>query len=211
MFQTAGCGECQPIRGGYSALPLRILYGILTPNLCTTGSNYDQRPHSSKRRGKAVMKTAFVLVGVVSTIFLTRVLVAFVKELLLEKKKHKGVRLANVHPLPRTASRASAQSATLKIQSAWMISFAFALVIPRVFAQDAQQPQSATSPGPTTWQYGGFVDVGYLHDFNDPANHLFRSRGTTFHVNELNLNMTAAYLRKSPTESSRWGIVKAPR
>jgi len=79
-------------------------------------------------------------------------------------------------------------------------------VIPRVFAQDAQQPQSATSPGPTTWQYGGFVDVGYLHDFNDPANHLFRSRGTTFHVNELNLNMTAAYLRKSPTESSRWGM-----
>ena len=56
-----------------------------------------------------------------------------------------------------------------------------------------------------TWQYGGFVDAGYLHDFNYPANHLFRSRGTTFHVNEVDLNMTALYLRKVASEGSRWG------
>jgi len=62
------------------------------------------------------------------------------------------------------------------------------------------------APTTTTWQYGGFVDVGFLHDFNDPANHLFRSRGTTFHVNELNLNMTAVYMRKVATEGSRWGL-----
>ena len=34
------------------------------------------------------------------------------------------------------------------------------------------------------WQYGGFVDVGYLRDFNHPSNRLFRSRGTAFHVDE---------------------------
>jgi len=56
-----------------------------------------------------------------------------------------------------------------------------------------------------TWQYGGFTDVGYLYDFNKPSNHLFRSRGTTFHVNEFDLNMAAVYLKKPASESSRWG------
>jgi hypothetical protein len=65
--------------------------------------------------------------------------------------------------------------------------------------------EAAPSPSSNTWQYGGFVDLGYLHDFNDPANRLFRSRGTTFHVNEANLNMTVLYLRKTASESSRWG------
>jgi hypothetical protein len=58
---------------------------------------------------------------------------------------------------------------------------------------------------PSQWQYGGFIDAGYLHDFNYPANHLFRSRGTTFHVNEPDLNMAGLYLKKAPSENSRWG------
>ena len=58
---------------------------------------------------------------------------------------------------------------------------------------------------PTAWQYGGFVDVGYLRDFNEPSNHLFRSRGTTFQVNEWDLNMAVAYVRKKASEQSRWG------
>ncbi len=55
------------------------------------------------------------------------------------------------------------------------------------------------------WQYGGFADIGYLHDFNYPSNHLFRSRGTTFHVNQVDLNMAGLYLKKPTSESSRWG------
>ena len=62
--------------------------------------------------------------------------------------------------------------------------------------------QTASS---TEWQYGGFADIGYLHDFNYPSNHFFRSRGTTFHINELDLNMAVLYLRKLPSQSSRWG------
>ena len=54
-------------------------------------------------------------------------------------------------------------------------------------------------------RYGGFVDVGYLRDFNEPSNHLFRSRGTAFHVNEWDLNMAGAYLKKKASEQSRWG------
>lgn len=63
----------------------------------------------------------------------------------------------------------------------------------------------ATQPPDSGWQYGGFLDVGYLHDFNDPANHLFRSRSTTFQVNEWDVNMAALYLKKAASEASRWG------
>jgi hypothetical protein len=67
-------------------------------------------------------------------------------------------------------------------------------------------PEESGSPAAQwTWDYGGFIDAGYLYDFNDPANHLFRSRGTTFHVNEADLNMTAVYVKKQASEGSRWG------
>jgi len=75
-----------------------------------------------------------------------------------------------------------------------------------------EQPaiQGAPDVAPTqslhaTWQYGGFLDLAYLKDFNNPANHLFRSRGTTFHVNEWDINMAAIYLKRIASESSRWG------
>lgn len=74
----------------------------------------------------------------------------------------------------------------------------------------AQQPGSTSTEAPKdtrqVWEYGGFIDVGYLHDFSYPHNHLFRSRGTTFHVNETDVNMGAVYLRKKPSEQSRWGV-----
>ena len=56
------------------------------------------------------------------------------------------------------------------------------------------------------WHYGGFLDVGYTLDFNHPANHLFRSRGTAFRVDEVDLNMAGLYLRKDASEKSPWGV-----
>lgn len=79
---------------------------------------------------------------------------------------------------------------------------------------ESGNPPDATANGQITadpsqssdpWQYGGVLDFAYLKDFNEPANHLFRSRGTTFHVNEWDINMAAIYLRKTPSENSRWG------
>jgi hypothetical protein len=58
----------------------------------------------------------------------------------------------------------------------------------------------------TLWHYGGFVDLGYSLNFNFPANHQWRNRSTTPRVNELDLNMGAAYVRKDATEDSRWGM-----
>jgi hypothetical protein len=76
-------------------------------------------------------------------------------------------------------------------------------------AASAQAAPSEAPPPPaaaTAWQFGGFADFGYLYDFNQPSNHLFRSRGTTFHVDEVDLNMAGLYLRRPPSETSRWGM-----
>ena len=70
----------------------------------------------------------------------------------------------------------------------------------------AQDPPPPQPPAAAEWQAGAFLDVGVLQSFNSPANHLFRSRGTTPRVDELNLNMAGAYLRKSATASSRCGL-----
>jgi hypothetical protein len=74
-----------------------------------------------------------------------------------------------------------------------------------VSAQTAEMPGDPAELSPIAWQYGGFTDVGYVRDFNDPSNHLFRSRGTAFHVDEWDLNMAGAYVKKKASEQSRWG------
>ena len=58
----------------------------------------------------------------------------------------------------------------------------------------------------TPWRFEAFGDLAYLRDFNEPANHLFRSRGTAFRVNEWDLNMVGAYTRKAPSQGSRLGL-----
>ena len=82
-----------------------------------------------------------------------------------------------------------------------------ALAMPQLtFAQSG----TATTPAPDAavnpaWQYGAFVDVGYLHDFNEPDNKVFRSRGTAWHVDDVRLNMAGVYAKKKPSAKSRWG------
>jgi hypothetical protein len=56
------------------------------------------------------------------------------------------------------------------------------------------------------WQYGGFLDVAYLNSLNDPTNHLFRNRGTTPRVDEWDVNMAAAFLKKTASDRSRLGV-----
>src|SRR5438270_4444459 len=70
----------------------------------------------------------------------------------------------------------------------------------------AQSDSQSNPPPVSSWQYGGFLDAAYLLDFNYPSNHLFRSRGTTYKVDEPILNMAAAYVQKNTSESSRWGL-----
>jgi Putative beta-barrel porin-2, OmpL-like. bbp2 len=101
----------------------------------------------------------------------------------------------------RTGGRIARSNSLLLVMIAMSFANRFAI------GQATAPPEgSGSSAGQSTWQYGGFIDAGYLHDFNDPANHLFRSRGTTFHVNEADLNMTTLYVKKQTSEGSRWGM-----
>jgi len=79
---------------------------------------------------------------------------------------------------------------------------------PATSAAMQENSQGNTEPQPATslWQYGAFADEGYLYDFDYPPNHIFRSRSTTFKVNELDLNMALAYVKKDAAEKSRWGV-----
>src|SRR5438132_3336535 len=82
-----------------------------------------------------------------------------------------------------------------------------ALTQPRMtLAQTQATPAvNQSQPEPPAWQYGGFLDAGHLHDFNAPSNHLFRNRGTTPRVDELDVNMAGVAIKKQASESSRWG------
>lgn len=70
-------------------------------------------------------------------------------------------------------------------------------------ASGAPEPADAQPP---PWQYGFFVDGGYALNFNHPQNHLFRNRGTTPRVDEVDLNMAGIYLKKDVSPRSRWGM-----
>jgi Putative beta-barrel porin-2, OmpL-like. bbp2 len=75
-------------------------------------------------------------------------------------------------------------------------------------SQSSQQEESsgiASADPSSVWQYGAFLDFGYLWDNNHPANETFRSRGTAYKVDVPIINMAGAYLRKTVSESSRWG------
>jgi len=74
--------------------------------------------------------------------------------------------------------------------------------VPQTTSFPSQQAQSSDPK----WNYGAFLDVGYLLDFNHPENRVFRSRGTTWHVDRPQINMAAFYLRKKASEDSRWGV-----
>ncbi len=73
-------------------------------------------------------------------------------------------------------------------------------------AQETPSPAPQEQTSQPKWHYGGFVDVAYLLDFNHPANEIFRSRGTAWHVDKVQLNMAGIYLRKKADEKSRWGV-----
>jgi hypothetical protein len=57
-----------------------------------------------------------------------------------------------------------------------------------------------------SFRLSGFLDGGYLDDPNNPSNHEFRSRGTTWHLNEWDVNMAALSVKKAASETSRFGV-----
>ena len=91
-------------------------------------------------------------------------------------------------------------SASRSLVIAALLACAQVLATPR-----ASVGQPPTEPA-TDWHYGAFVDTAYTVDFNFPENHLWRSRSTTRRVNELDVNMASAYVKKGLSAVSRWGM-----
>ena len=54
--------------------------------------------------------------------------------------------------------------------------------------------------------YRLYVDAGYLHSSTQPENRLWRSKGTNFRLDRLELNLAMALLSKEATAQSRWGF-----
>jgi hypothetical protein len=107
-------------------------------------------------------------------------------------------------PCPRPASIVfRAQRDVRKVSAP---SAALLVVLVSAFARLSAQAPTADQQPASEWHYGGLLDLGYARDFNDPANHVFRNRGTTPDVNSLDVNMVEAHLKKDAVKSSRWGI-----
>jgi len=70
-------------------------------------------------------------------------------------------------------------------------------------APPANSGETKTETSP--WHYGAYLDLSYDVNFNFPSNHLWRSRTTAQHTNELDPNMGLVYVRKDATGESRWG------
>ena len=68
---------------------------------------------------------------------------------------------------------------------------------------DKRAPQVTDSPA---WDYGLYLDAGFNKNFNDPNNDRWRSRGTTFKVNQPQVNLALAFINKEATPQSRWGM-----
>lgn len=66
--------------------------------------------------------------------------------------------------------------------------------------------RETSKPETGNWHFGGYLDVGYTVNTNQPANGLWRSKFTTFKVDEPELNMATVYVRKDETPKSRWGL-----
>jgi hypothetical protein len=97
----------------------------------------------------------------------------------------------------------------------WLVALLWAVNSPPAFAQSSPPTPVAPTEVPgseqehstrSLWHYGAYLDLSYAIDFNFPENHQWRSKVTTQRVNELNLNMALAYVRKDANESSRWGM-----
>jgi len=76
----------------------------------------------------------------------------------------------------------------------------------RWYVQKLPEGGFPQDPGSRTWDYGIYLDLGYNLNFNYPGNDLWRSKGTTFKVNEPQVNMAMVYVSKEATPQSRWGI-----
>jgi len=98
--------------------------------------------------------------------------------------------------VPRPRSHAFAMFVTIL---AMLILLVLLLGVRPAHAQSA-------ADGPPPWHVGGTLAVSFLNSNDDPANHLFRTRGTTPTVDEWSVDMAMITAKKASAAASRWGV-----
>jgi len=56
------------------------------------------------------------------------------------------------------------------------------------------------------WNFGAYLDVGYLGSDNRPENRTWRSKSTTNKLDRIEANIVRGFVRKDATAASRWGL-----
>jgi hypothetical protein len=60
----------------------------------------------------------------------------------------------------------------------------YGLATDRWHVQDVPEDDFSQTADSQRWDYSLYLDLGYNWNSNDPGNNLWRSKGTTFRVNE---------------------------
>jgi len=68
---------------------------------------------------------------------------------------------------------------------------------PGIIAGDAMDPLDPQ--GFKAWEVGGFIDVNYSYNSNNPDNHVYRGTSVQPRTGEFSLNHVVAYIRRDPT------------
>ena len=76
----------------------------------------------------------------------------------------------------------------------------------RWYVQALPEADSSESLRSQGWDYALYLDTGYNWTSTRPGNNLWRSKGTTYKVDEPQVNLAMGYVSKKATPQSRWGM-----
>jgi len=82
----------------------------------------------------------------------------------------------------------------------------FGVATERWYVQKLPNDDMPQDPVSQLWDHSLYLDLGYSSSSNNPENNLWRSKGTTFKLNQLQVNLGMAYVSKEAAPQSRWGI-----
>ena len=82
----------------------------------------------------------------------------------------------------------------------------FGVATERWYVQKLPDDAMSQEPVSQLWDHSLYLDLGYGSSSNNPENNLWRSKGTTFKLNQPQVNLAMAYVSKKATPQSRWGI-----
>lgn len=82
----------------------------------------------------------------------------------------------------------------------------FGVATERWYVQKLPDDAMSQEPVSQLWDHSLYLDLGYGSSSNNPENNLWRSKGTTFKLNQPQVNLAMAYVSKEAAPQSRWGI-----